>query len=58
MVGELARGMEDAEFRAVRVGFVAGGGGIALNLTVNVDAGGRNSRRPGVIGQTTAERIR
>lgn len=59
MVGELARGMEDAEFPGGAGGFpVSGGGGIALNLTVNVDAGGATADDAEVIGQTTAERIR
>ena len=59
MVGELARGMEDADFPGSAGGFsVAGGGGITLNLTVNVDAGGATADDAEVIGQTTAERIR
>ena len=59
MVGELARGMEDAEFPGGAGGFpVVGGGGITLDLTVNVDAGGATADDAEVIGQTTAERIR
>lgn len=60
MVEELSRGMSDAEFPgAAYSGAAVGvGGGMSVNVTVNVDARGATSEDAESIGQMTADKIR